>query len=427
MKGFLVLLAAGALALRAQAGALNPLSFSSLGAASLTASNYFLDSSGPAPRLMDASSNTLFTGTFFVQDIPAGTNFWGWDPVVAVFDFDSVYVQSNATVTMMGTNPVALLSRSTFVINGILDASGTNGHNGTGDIGGTSDGMGGPAGPGGGAGGSGGSGSPPTSTKGEDGFGPGGGNDTGAYGGTGGNGSRGNGAGFGGRGGGGFGGLVPGSPYGDLHQYLQGGAGGGGTGTDAFLSVGAGGGGGGGGLEIGAVTSITLGGRVLALGGSGGGGATVLAGGASGGGVFVHAPLFEFTVGGAEINASGGDPNGAGGRILILTNTAPPVNGTLAVAPGASGGETGDVEFGLLGAEFGLPRLTITLLSGPPAVDVCWPTFTNINYQLETNTSLSSAAWGAFGAVVLGNGGTNCVEDSVSSSRVFYRVRVITN
>lgn len=421
-----VLLGLGAgilLAGAARAGALDPQAFASLGTLNLTTNSYVLDSSGPKPRLLDAATNTVFTGVFYDQSLPSGSNFWGFDTVVAVFDFTSVSIASNVTVTLQGTNPVVILSRGDATVNGILDASGGNGQNGTGSFGGDGDGSGGRGGAGGGAGGTGGVGQPAAS-QGDDGAGPGGSNGSGAFGSVGGTGSQGDGAGFGGRGGSGFGGLVDGSAYGDLRQYLQGGAGGGGTGTDVFLTQGAGGGGGAGGLELGAVGNISVGGQILANGGAGGGGGSVLAGGGSGGGIFLHAATVQFTVAGAGLLANGGEPNGAGGRILVLTNSGPDLTGTFSVNPGTAGGEAGVVALGPPGVVPLLLELTITRASATQ-LQISWPTTNGTNYQLETNTSLNAVGWHAWGDPVAGTGQTNTVQDAISRSNVFYRVHVL--
>ena len=409
-----------------KADALDPLEFAPIGPLNLTAGSYFILTGGTAPQLVDSASNVLFTGVFFNQNVPVGSNYWAWDPVVAVFDFDAVAIQSNVTVSASGSNTLAMLSRTGFVLNGIVDVSGTNGANGIGSLGGTGDGLGGSGGAGGGKGGDGGTGSP-SGSKGEDGAGPGGGYfGMGAYGGTGGNGSRGNGAGFGGEGGGGFGGLVPYSDYGDLHYYLQGGAGGGGTGTDFALSKGAGGGGGGGGIEVGAATALVVNGRILATGGFGGSGGSVLAGGGSGGGIFLHAPLIQFGPG-SILDASAGNYDGGGGRILILTNS---LQGQAAVStqvlPGDNYGASGVVEYGPLTNQFQVPQLTISRLN-PAEIEVCWPTVTNVTYQLETNAMLDPNTWGPAGGAVGGNGQTNCASDAVSPTQRFYRLRVTLN
>lgn len=409
----------------ARAGVLDLQAFASLGTLNLTTINYMLDSSGPTPRLLDAATNIVCSGVFYDQSLPAGSNFWGFDSVVAVFDFTSVSIASNVTVTLQGTNPVVILSRGDATVNGILDASGMNGENGVGSLGGDGTGLGGPGGPGGGQGGDGGMGQPAAS-MGDDGAGPGGSDGAGAYGSVGGTGSQGDGAGFGGRGGSGLGGLVEGSAYGDLHQYLQGGAGGGGTGTDVFLTRGGGGGGGGGGLELGAVGDLSVGGQILANGGNAGGGASVLAGGGSGGGVFLHAAVVQFTGAGAGVMANGGKPNGAGGRILVLTNSGPDLTGTFSVNPGVDGGEAGVVEFGLLSGMSQLLELTIARTSATQ-LQISWPTTNGANYQLETNTSLNAAGWHAWGDPVAGSGLTTNVLDAISRSNVFYRVHVLSN
>lgn len=332
----------------ASAAILDPLSFGSLGTLNLGAGVYTVDTTG-APTLRDAGNNILFTGTTFNQGVPNDALYGGFDPEIAVFTFDSIFIDEGVTISTFGDRPLALLSQSTFTMNSstvnptIIDARGQDGDNTIGTV--TSPpntGLGGAGGPGGGKGGD---GRPTAEVFGE---GPGGG-----FTGTNGLGTRGNGAGFGGFGGGGFGGTVTTSSYGDLKEYLQGGSGGGGTGTDVFSTKGAGGGGGGGAVEIGAVDSITLHGTIDASGGGPGGGGTTLAGGGSGGGIILHAPTID---GDADILARGGGPvggpgGGGGGRILALTaDGSQPANMTfdandISVPVGPT---PGIIEFGVL-------------------------------------------------------------------------------
>lgn len=429
MKSLLILLTTAAMCLRfvpvSQAKALDPLAFNSAGPLNLGSGTYTIDTGGPIPRWLDAASNTVWSGTFFNQGVPTGSNYWGFDPMVAVFDFDSIFIQTNATVIVIGSNPLALLSRGAVTLNGDFNASAKDGGAAVGNLGGTGNGFGGRGGAGGGKGGDGGVGPEFLSSKGQNGDGPGGGYDgTGAYGGTGGLGSRGNGAGFGGRGGGGFGGLVPASDYGDLSQFLQGGAGGGGTGIDVFLVKGAAGGGGGGGVEVGALGTLFIGGRISAQGGGGGGGSTVLAGGGSGGGFFLHAPEIAFTSPFATLEASGGSPNGAGGRILLLTTSGQSVSGRYAVSQGPSGGEPGVLQFGTLSGYFQLPALSIQLVSNTSQVRICWPTVTQVGYQLEINSTVGPTGWTVIGSPTIGDGTTNCVTDSILGSQRFYRLLI---
>ena len=299
-----------------QGALLLPSSFSSIGTLNLGAGSYTIDTSG-VPTLRDSSNTVLFTGTAFNQGVPGSAPFHGFNPEVAVFTFDSAQIAAGVTITATGSRPLALLSKSIFVMQSttanrsIIDGRGQTGGNTIGNL--TSPpntGLGGAGGPGGGRGGD---GAPDAFGRGE---GPGGGL-------TGPNGSstRGNGGGFGGFGGNGFGGTITDSSYGDLNQFLQAGSGGGGSGTDLFSTKGSGGGGGGGAIEIGAATMLTLDGEINVSGGSQGGGATTLAGGGSGGGVRLHAPVIDGT---GDVFARGGGPvggpgGGGGGRILVLT------------------------------------------------------------------------------------------------------------
>ncbi len=57
-------------------------------------------------------------------------------------------------------------------------------------------------------------------------------------------------------------------------------------------------------------------------------------------------------------------------------------------------------------------------------VEVCWNSETNVLYQVEGRSEVSTNSWFAVGAPVQGNGGTNCLTDSVGlgQPRRFYRV-----
>jgi hypothetical protein len=422
MLSLLLLASLPATALRA--GPLDPLAFTSLGTLQLTAGNYVIDSSVPVLKLQFGGPNVTFTGTLVSQGTPGGTPFWGFDPQVAMFDFDSISIAVGVNVYVSGPNPVALLSRGSIAINGNVDTSGNPGDSGAGvpPFGGS--GLGGRGGAGGGGGGNGAFGSP--AAKGEDGHGPGGENGAGAAGALGGANSRGNGAGFGGRGGDAAGGLVNASNYGDLAQFLQGGAGGGGTGTDASVSRGSGGGGGGGAIEIGAVTGIAIAGNVLARGGAGGVGGTVHGGGGSGGGILIHAPNVQLGPV-AAVNASGGIPNGAGGRVRILTSAGSAVTGPIAAGHGTPDGENGVIEFGTLPGASQPLVLTISWASlTPPVLDLCWPASAGVKYQLEGSLSAASTDWHGIGPVFPGNGVMHCLNQPVALvDSLFYRVRVV--
>jgi hypothetical protein len=309
---------------------LDPLAFSSQGTLNLAAGTYTLDTT--TMQLVDSSNNVLFTGAAFNQGVPAGSPYFGWNPTVTVFDFNSITLAAGAVINTMGDNPLAILSRSTvsFGAGASINASGHDGHAGASSSAG---------GPGGGAGGSSGASS---------GQGPGGG-----FGGEFGLSARANGGGFGGEAGGAFGGLVTGSTYGDLHNFLQGGSGGGGVGGDLF-GPGASGGGGGGAVELGAISSMTfgIGAGITARGGSTSGGGTggpttVLSGGGSGGGIFLHAP----TITGGAFDVTAGNYNGGGGRILVLNSTATNAgNSSFGYSRGDIYGQDGVLEFGFLNA-----------------------------------------------------------------------------
>lgn len=176
---------------------------------------------------------------------------------------------------------------------------------------------------------------------------------------------------------------------------------------------------------MGALNTIYFGGQIYANGGNGGGGATVLAGGGSGGGVILDAPAIVLTTNTAAVYADGGSPNGGGGRILVLTDSGQSLDGTFAVDPGASGGAPGVAQFAVLSTGPS-PLLTITPVDGFSEVEICWASASNVVYQLETNSALSSGNWGAVGASIVGNGSTNCVTYSISNvPGEFYRLEVV--
>jgi PEP-CTERM motif len=281
---------------RAEAGALNPLDFASLGAWPNAPGPLTINTSG-TPTLTEANGTTL-TGVVFNG--------------IAVFDFDSiVLIQSipPQSITASGSLPLALLSRTDAVIGGMINVSGQ--------------GFATP-GPGGGSG----------QFNGSPSGGPG----------VGGNGGLVTGVRASGAGGGGFGGLGGdgaslgslssgggGRSYGDLARQLQGGSGGGGP-SGASQQAGPGpGGGGGGAIEIGAVDHLAIiSGGISANGGPGGSSSAsgFGGGGGSGGGIFLHADsvLLDF---GTKLSAAGGD-GGAGGMF--------PGPGGFPVAAGGGGG-----------------------------------------------------------------------------------------
>ena len=121
---------------------LNPLAYASLGTLNLGTGQYTLLTDGAAPTLVDGSNQLLATGWYVAQAD-------AFNPLVAVFSFDSIQVSLGATITAVGANPLALLSRGDITIAGDLDAAGRKG-------GQQGNGFGGRGGPGGGAGGAGG-------------------------------------------------------------------------------------------------------------------------------------------------------------------------------------------------------------------------------------------------------------------------------
>ncbi|MFO0959536.1 MAG: PEP-CTERM sorting domain-containing protein [Isosphaeraceae bacterium] len=325
--GVLALLATAA---PVRADYLDPSAFASVGTLNLAAGNYTIDTNG-APTLRDSSNNILYTGTTYFQ----GGSF---DPTISVLTFDSITIAAGVNIRAVGSNPLALLSKSSVLLAGTLDASGFAGHDSA-RFGG--DGAGGAGGAGAGAGGN----------WAQAGQGPGGG-PAGAFGiGV----VQAGGGGFGGKGGDSVFGTY-GAPYGNLYQFLQGGSGGGGTGGSFFDGGnGAGGGGGGGAIELGALGSITFAntGKLVTNGGGTGSAFAANAGAGSGGGLLIHAPTIGLQFG-SVVTAQGGAPFGGGGRILILTNDATVHNNGGFIDAGAGGGannqQPGVVEYGYLRA-----------------------------------------------------------------------------
>lgn len=310
-------------------GYLDPGAFTSLGTLDLTSGNYTINTNG-APTLLDSSNNVLFTGTTFNQ----GGSF---DSTISVLDFSSINIGAGVNITIVGSNPLALLSQGNVTLAGVLNANGSTGANSNSQGG---NGVGGAGGAGGGAGGNANLGA---------GQGPGGG-----PGGIGGIGAV-------QAGGGSYGGIgganalgVSGSTYGNLFNFLLGGSGGGATGTSIFDTVnGAGGGGGGGAVELGALGTINFnGGSLTANGGQSGVAFGANAGGGSGGGLIIDAPTINVTGSTADIAADGGANFGGGGRILFLTDTAT-INqsgGNITVQPGGGANDQtmGTIDYGFL-------------------------------------------------------------------------------
>ncbi len=270
----------------AHAQVLDPNAFASSGALSLASGTYTLDTDA---LTFAGNSGVLSNG-------------------IAVFDFSSINVAPNATVNVVGSHPLALLSQSdaTFGAGSSFNLNGGNGSGGQINSMNSSP-------PPGGAGGIAGSG---------------------GYGGAPGSGYGGNGGGGGGFGGGGghYGSPTPGPTYGDLLNKLEGGGGGGGGGGISggrMAESGAGGGGGGGAIEINAIGALTLAGNLNTIGGGGGFGVYGYGGGGAGGGVLLAGNKVTLASTGG-INAYGGAgagsfyvPNsgggGGGGRITIQT------------------------------------------------------------------------------------------------------------
>ena len=70
-------------------------------------------------------------------------------------------------------------------------------------------------------------------------------------------------------------------------------------------------------------------------------------------------------------------------------------------------------------ARGGPPYLTIEVAD----VCVCWPSLTNITYQVEYRSDVAGSAWLPLGSPLVGTGITNCITDSVRGQpRRFYRL-----
>jgi hypothetical protein len=213
---------------------------------------------------------------------------------LGVFCFDSVDIQSGATVNVTGSRGLVLLSRGAFSLDTALRVSAAPGTNTT-----TAAGAAGSGGSSGGAWAANGSG-----------LGAGRGGNTGG------------GAGYAGSGGNGSGGELGGSAYGNAQlDDLYGGSGGGGGGA-----LGTGGGGGAGAIEIVARTQISLGANAVieARGQSTddttGSGNDSIGGGGSGGAILLASPRLVLNSAAGSVSVRGGDalsgspdPNGGGG------------------------------------------------------------------------------------------------------------------
>jgi len=72
-------------------------------------------------------------------------------------------------------------------------------------------------------------------------------------------------------------------------------------------------------------------------------------------------------------------------------------------------------------SEFIGPRPSIRVSQ----VEICWPSVSNLFYQVEFRSLLTSNQWMAFGSPIVGNGSTNCFVEQVSTPQKFYRVRAV--
>jgi uncharacterized delta-60 repeat protein len=317
--------------------------FTSLGAFDPT-SDVTIDTSGVAPTLTFGSTTIIGT-TVLAQNGVGNPTF-----EIAVFTFSSFELDAGITLTATGSRPLALLSQGDMRISGTIDVSaedfviGTPGDPGAGggrggdfvlprdgdDAAGAPSSGGGTLGPGGPLGGGSGSG--------------------GGSGGIGGHGEV-----FGNPTGNGTAGSAPGgADYVDLTQAIQGGSGGSasGRGKNSTNSTPVVGGSGGGGIELGAANKITITstGQVLADGGNGDTGTSVVISGTGGGGggagnILLHGTSIEHAGllsakggnGGGGIHTGGG--GGGGDIMLVRSNTGTILdNGTEIVTGGLGGG-----------------------------------------------------------------------------------------
>lgn len=255
----------------ARADPLNPLDFPSLGAVTLAAGAYTIDTGATPPTI---------TGPINLMGAVYGNGASG----IAVFSFDALTIPADVSIAVTGNRPLALLSAGDMNIASTLSVNGGNGQ---------TSGLGGAGVAGGGAGGV--AGPTPSSNV--------------SRGGTG-----------GGPGGGGGGAFFAGAPwtgaaglaYGRLPLRLEAGSGGGG-GASTSASGGAGGAGGGA-LELGALGMLTVAAPIVAdggKGGNGGGSAGGGGGGGSGGGILLHAYILTLPSGSSSVTANGGTGGGA--------------------------------------------------------------------------------------------------------------------
>ena len=276
---------------------------------------------------------------------------------LAVFAFDSIDVQTGATVTVTGDRGLVLASRNNLTLNAGISLAG-----GDGVVADSAAAVGGPGGPGGecGAPGASFSSKPPGSSKGRGGNGNSFSSNPGVGYGAGPSvgvsldrGYAGPGGGHAGRGA--DGGVSAswegtdyvivsnsgGKAYGDvLLTDLYGGSGGA-SGSQGRSYRGCGGGGGGGALELVAEGTLSVGnGRIIsAKGGAGGTSGNGAGGGGSGGGLVLAARAVNLA--GSTLNVSGGSSGGcggSGGRIAIYANRYDTNSITIIRAGGTGGG-----------------------------------------------------------------------------------------
>jgi hypothetical protein len=299
---------------------------------------------------------------------PAGTITGVMSGDSAVFTFDSIEVAAGMTLRGgAGNRNIAILSKTSIVLSGLIDFRGGNGSKGPAGVSAS-----GTAGPGGAYSGFGGAGSGFGSTV--------GGGGGGGFGGSGGRGGDDSSSSFYYGGGG--------SSFGSLLTAVRGG-GDGGVGGHVLSPIyyGAGGGGGGGGLELGAIGAITIAGQgVIASGGNGGRGEGSSSqpagggGGGAGGGLLVHADSVALLstldvrggAGGRSLYASnlaaGG--GGAGGRVYI--NYVSGLTGDLANVMLDGGASAGDGVAGSVGQLVVVPEPSTLILGACGITCAAW-------------------------------------------------------
>jgi hypothetical protein len=335
-----------------------------------------------AATVISASDTILFDTTNLAYSINGGTPVAGvMQGVAARFDFAGLELQTGATVSITGSNPILIVSDGDIIVNSLIDVSGKS----------TVLGAAGFAGPGGGNGGGVRAVNPGSTTANGKGFGPSGGGSGWALDGTSGGSRAGGGGAYGGTGGinsrayrsGGsadtYGGIAA-AAYGTPQIYsLLGGSGGGGgknfagsgggggaiglTTTSGNITIGtsgliwsnggdattdftgyagtdyryAGGGGSGGAIRLEAAGTVTITGSLSAKGGHGGCGMAVKTdcrehhgGGGAGGRIAIYTATGSYTGTVPATAVAGGD----GGHLLV---TLPSGSQTADGGPGAAG------------------------------------------------------------------------------------------